>query len=329
MNRRILDIGRGILSKERDGLTLTLERLDESFVRAVELLQTCTGRVAVSGMGKAGLIGAKIAATLSSTGTPAYVLHPADAIHGDLGMVCRDDVALTLSNSGESEELARIIPALKRIGCRVVIITGRPQSRCAALSDVVLDIGRQQEACPLGMAPSSSTTAMLALGDALALTVSEVKGFDAAQYASVHPGGALGRSLMRVEEIMRTGPDCPIISEGATVAEYLDAVLRAPSRAGAAMIVDEFGKLAGIFTHGDLGRLLARVERPGHCAIAEVMTRNPKCVTRGERVAAALAIMQQHRIDELGVVDAERRVVGLIDLQDLLAQGFSQFDDPG
>lgn len=322
----VLALGRRVLEKERVGLDRVLEHLDRSFVQAAELILECAGRAAVTGMGKAGLVGAKIAATFSSTGSPAYVLHPVEAIHGDLGMVCPDDVVLALSNSGESEELIRLIPQLKRIGCRIILITGRSESHCAKLSDVVLNIGKQDEACPLGMAPSSSTTAMLALGDALALTVSEIKGFDREGYAAVHPGGSLGRSLMRVEEIMRTGPDCPTIDVGGTVQDYIDHVLAAPSRAGAAVIVDGDGNLRGFFTHGDLCRLVSKTERPGACKLQDVMTAHPKFVTVGERVAAALAVMQQHKIDELPVVDRQRRVAGMIDIQDLLAAGFSLFE---
>ena len=322
----VLALGRRVVEKERDGLNHVLELLDESFVRAVDVMLHCSGRVAVSGVGKAGLIGAKIAATLSSTGTPAYVLHPVEAIHGDLGMVCVDDVVLALSKSGESGELVTLIPKLKAIGCSVILMTGRPASRGAKLSDIVLNTGKADEACPLGMAPSSSTTAMLALGDALALTVSEIKGFDHKQYAAVHPGGALGRSLMRVEEIMRTADDCPMIGYRGTVQDYLEHVMAAPSRAGAAVVVDDERKLVGFFTNGDLCRLACSVENPRGQKLQDVMTKNPKSVRVGERVAHAHGLMQQYGIDEIPIVDDQRRVVGLIDIQDLLAAGFSLFD---
>ncbi len=322
----MLSVGRRIVASERDGLSQVLELLDESFVRAVEVLLDCTGRVAVCGMGKAGLIGSKVAATLSSTGTPAYDLHPVEAIHGDLGMVHAEDVVLAMSNSGESGELVSLIPQLKKIGCDVILITGRVESRGARLSDIVLSMGKLEEACPLGMAPSTSTTAMLAIGDALALTVSEIKGFDREQYAAVHPGGALGRSLMRVEEIMRTADNCPVIRHGGTVQDYLDHVNAAPARAGAAMIVDDQGELCGIFTNGDLCRLAGQVENPRVQRLQDVMTHNPKAVNVGDRVAQALELMQRFGIDEIPVVDDHQQVVGLIDIQDLLAAGFSLFD---
>ena len=322
----VLSVGRRIVAKERDGLSQVLDLMDESFVRAVELLLDCAGRVAVCGMGKAGLIGSKIAATLSSTGTPAYDLHPVEAIHGDLGMVHADDVVLAMSNSGESGELVSLIPQLKKIGCDVILITGRVESRGAKLSDIVLNMGKLEEACPLGMAPSTSTTAMLAIGDALALTVSEIKGFDREQYAAVHPGGALGRSLMRVEEIMRTAENCPMIRDGGTVQDYLEHVGAAPARAGAAAIVNDRGELCGFFTNGDLCRLAAQVENPRAQKLQDVMTHNPKAVSVGDRVAQALELMQRFGIDEIPVVDDRKLVVGLIDIQDLLAAGFSLFD---
>jgi arabinose-5-phosphate isomerase len=322
----ILSIARRILEAERDGLTTVLSELGPSFREAVERILATQGRVGVTGMGKAGLVGAKIAATLSSTGTAAYTLHPVEALHGDLGMVRAEDVILALSNSGESEEMDRIIPLLQRRGCCVILVTGRPRSRCGRKSDVVLSIGAQTEACPLGMAPSSSTTAMLAIGDALALTVMEVRGFAAEEYAAVHPGGALGRSLMLVEEIMRTGGNCPVVTLPGTVQDCAEAIERAPARAGAAIIVDADGILQGIFTQGDLTRLLSRAERPGQYPLAEVMTRNPKHVVIGDRVARAMEVIQRYGIDEVPVVDQQGRAKGLIDIQDLVARGFSLFD---
>ena len=322
----VLSLGRRVVEKERDALSQVLALMDDAFVRAVDVLLACTGRVAVSGVGKAGLIGAKIAATFSSTGTPAYLLHPVEAIHGDLGMIGVDDVVLLLSNSGESAEIVGLIPKLKKLGCSVIMLTGRSASRGAKLADVVLNMGKLAEACPLGMAPSSSTTAMLALGDALALTVSEIKGFDKEQYVAVHPGGALGRSLMLVEELMRTADDCPTIDHRGTVRDYLEQVMAAPSRAGAAVVVDDQGELKGFFTNGDLCRLASRVDNPGTQKLRDVMTRSPKAVHAGARVAEVLEMMQHYGIDEVPVVDDDDRVVGLVDIQDLLAAGFSLFD---
>jgi arabinose-5-phosphate isomerase len=321
---RILEFGRQVVQRERDGLDVVLKTLDDAFVSAVHHIRNGQGRVAVTGMGKAGLIGAKISATLSSTGTPAFVLHPVEAIHGDLGMIREDDVILALSNSGESDELVALIPLLKGFGCTVILVCGRPESRCAQASDIVLDIGTQVEACPLGMAPSTSTTAMLALGDALALALSDITGFAREQYAAVHPGGALGRSLMRVEEIMRTGERCPTLLATDRVADFLELITRV--RTGAAAVVDDTGGLVGFFSLGDLGRLVTRKPRPGEALLHDVMTPDPKCVQVGQRVAEALQIMRGFQIDEIPVVDDQRTVQGLIDIQDVLARGFSLLD---
>lgn len=325
--QRVLRIASNVLRVETQAIESARERLGPSFVEAVRLMLQCRGRVAVTGMGKAGDIGKKIQATLASTATPAYCLHPVEALHGDLGMIQADDVVLALTKSGETQELMALLPALRSIGCRIILMTGRADSRCAAQSDVVLDIGDSPEACPLGLAPSSSTTAMLALGDALALTVMELKNVRPEQYAVFHPGGALGRSLMKVAEIMRTGTDCPTVPVEGTLDDYSAAVRKAPRRAGAAAIVDAQGALVGFFTHGDLFRLLPGGIDPTRTRMADVMTRSPKQAKETDLVAAALDAMQRHRIDELPVVDAAGRLVGLIDVQDLVAKGFSAFDD--
>ncbi len=314
------------MNRESAAIRAAAERLGPAFVDAVGRIVNCRGRVGVTGLGKAGLIGQKIQATLASTATPSYFLHAAEALHGDLGMVRPDDVIIALSRSGDTGELLRLIPILKSIGASVVLLTGKATSRCAKLSDFVLDIGQEPEACPLGLAPSSSTAAMLALGDALTLTAMFVKDVAPEQYASFHPGGALGRSLMKVEEIMRTGRDCPTVAQTALLFDCLAAMRGAPMRAGAAAVVDDDGKLVGIFTHGDLSRLVERANLSQNPPMTEVMTRNPKQARLGQRVAEVLAIMQQFRIDELPVVDAADKLAGLIDIQDLLAQGFSVLD---
>jgi arabinose-5-phosphate isomerase len=329
--RRIREFGLSVLRKEARAIEAAADALGDAFVEAVQRIVGCRGRVAVTGMGKAGLVGNKIQATLASTATPSYRLHPVEALHGDLGMICPDDVVLMLSRSGESQELVRLAPALKRTGCDILLLTACPQSRLAGLCDVVLDIGTAPEACPLGLAPSSSTAALLAMGDALALSVMELKNVQAEHYARFHPGGALGRSLMRVSEIMRTGDDCPRLGETDTLRAYYDAVLRAPRRAGAASVVDAAGRLVGFFTHGDLFRLtLSAGESAGTAdrPVSEVMIRSPKRVGVNDRVADALALMRRHRIDELPVVDEGDRLVGLLDVQDLIAHGFSVFDEP-
>ena len=329
--RRIRDFGLAVVQKEARAIQAAADVLDDSFVDAVQMLLACSGRVAVVGMGKAGLIGNKIQATLASTATPSYRLHPVEALHGDLGMICPDDVVLALSRSGETEELIQLVPRLKQIGCDVILLTACPRSHLAAMADIVLGIGNEPEACPLGLAPSSSTAAMLALGDALALTVMELKNVQPEHYAMFHPAGALGRSLMKASQIMRTGDDCPIVETGRSLRDYYAAVQRAPRRAGAAAVVDGTGRLVGFFTHGDLFRLIQSADaedQPADRPIAEVMTQSPKRVRASDRVADALVIMRKHRIDELPVVDDEDRVVGLLDVQDLIAQGFSVFDEP-
>ena len=315
-----------MLRKEAQAILAAADRLGDPFAEAVHLLMRCRGRVAVTGMGKAGLIGNKIQATLSSTATAAFFLHPVEALHGDLGMIQPQDVVIALSRSGETQELIELLPSLKRMGCSVILVTARPRSRCAKLADWVLDIGDTSEACPLGLAPSSSTAAMLAVGDALALTVMELKDVQPDQYAAYHPGGTLGRSLMKVGEIMRTGADCPTIPLDGTLQDYYEAIEAAPQRAGAAVIVDGDGRLRGIFTHGDLARLRPTGE-PRVIRMADIMTSPCKSARVTDRVADALRAMRKPRIDELPVIDAADRVVGMIDIQDLIASGFSAFDD--
>ncbi len=324
---QVLELGRNVLRREEKAIAAACARLGDSFVHAVRAMLDCRGRVAVTGMGKAGDIGKKIQATLSSTATPAYCLHPVEALHGDLGTIQSQDVVIALSKSGETQELVSLLPALKNLGCVVILVTANPEAHCAGLADIVLDIGDTPEACPLGLAPSSSTAAMLAVGDALALTVMELKNVQPEQYAAYHPGGALGRSLMRVSEVMRTGADCPVVEIDGTLSDYYEAVMRAPRRAGAAAIVDREGKLVGIFTHGDLFRLRPGTIDPERTLIAEVMTHTPKTARATDRVAEALRPMQQYRLDELPVVNDDGKLVGLIDIQDLVAKGFSAFDD--
>ncbi|NOT01612.1 MAG: KpsF/GutQ family sugar-phosphate isomerase [Phycisphaerales bacterium] len=323
---RVLSRAREIMAREAEAIQTAGARLGASFVEAFELILSSPGRVAVTGMGKAGNIGAKIQATLASTGTPAYTLHPVEALHGDLGMVCSNDVVLALSKSGQTQELAYLIPKLSKLGCKIVLLTGNLRSKCAALSDVVIDIGNTPEACPLGMAPSASTAAMLAVGDALALTLMERKNIRPERYAEFHPGGALGRSLMRVHEIMRVGDDCPRVHPDETLLDYYHAVQRAPRRAGAAMVVDDGGRLTGIFTHGDLARLLGESIHPSSRLVREVMTRSPKHVRQDALVSDAMRLMEAHRIDELPVVDDANVLVGMIDVQDVLAEGYATFD---
>lgn len=323
----VLALGREVLARESAAIAAAQECMGEGFVEAVAMVLACPQRVALTGMGKAGQIGVKIQSTLSSTGTPAYFLHPVEALHGDLGMVHRQDVLVALSNSGFTQEMVELLPLVKRIGCPIIVITGRPGSKCAELADVVLDVGDTPEACPLGLAPSSSTTAMLAMGDALALTVMNLKGVKPEEYAAVHPGGALGRSLMKVREVMRTGADCPTMTAEGAAEDYYEAIDSAPSRAGAAAVIDGSNKLVGIFTHGDLFRLNRRGELLRGRRVSEIMTAHPKSVKQDELVAVAIRLIQEYGLDELPVVDHHERLVGMVDVQDLLQRGFSVFDD--
>ncbi|MCG8590344.1 MAG: KpsF/GutQ family sugar-phosphate isomerase [Proteobacteria bacterium] len=324
-NEAILARGRAVLAAEAQAIQEAHSHLGDAFVAAVRTLLACRGRVCVTGIGKAGLIGAKIQATLASTGTPAYGLHPVEALHGDLGMVHRDDVVIALSKSGGSE-LVQLLPRLRRLGCRILLLTAEPDSPAAEHADDVLFIGDTAEACPLGLAPSSSTASMLALGDALALTVMEQKAVAREQYAAYHPGGALGRSLLRAHEIMRKGADCPRVGTDATLGECYEAILKAPRRAGAGAVVDDDGRLVGIVTQGDFFRLFQDHERLLDQPVQEHMSRDPKRVSTQASVMEALNVMRRHSIDEIPVVGDDDRLAGLIDIQDLVAQGFSVFD---
>jgi arabinose-5-phosphate isomerase len=318
--------GAGVIEAERDALAAIATKLRAAatpeaaaFARAVAAVIACKGHVAVTGVGKAGLVGHKLSATLSSTGTPSFALHPSEAAHGDLGMLRQGDLVIALSNSGESEEVTRLLPIFKRGGNPVIAMTGRDGSTLAKHADIVLSIGHVSEACPLGLAPSVSTTALLALGDALALTVQRERNFGAGDYARFHPAGALGRSLMTVQEAMRSGDAAPTLDENTPTRDVLLAVTRA--RAGAAAIVDKAGTLVGIFTDGDLRRWIERHDwsLPDQQPVHEVMTRNPKRAVVGQLVQEALRTLESHRIDELPVVDAQGRAVGMLDVQDLLA----------
>jgi len=318
----ILQRGQNVLEVEADAIGDALRLLNDTFVDAVQMIVRCKGRICVTGVGKAGLIGQKIHATLASTGTLAYYLHPVEALHGDLGMIHPDDVILALSKSGSSE-LVELLPRLRTMGCSVILLTANLKSKAATHADLVLDIGQTPEACPLGLAPSASTTAMLAIGDAIALTVMELKAIKPEQYASYHPGGALGRYLMKTEEVMRIGTDCPKVFDSDTLGQCYEAILSAPRRTGAAAIVDQSNKLVGIMTHGDFFRLFKSPERNADIAVSEVMTKSPKRIGVNARANDALELMKKHKIDELPVVDDNDHLVGLIDIQDLIDRGFS------
>lgn len=312
--------GRRVLSMEARALDRLSRRLDRRFLQAVQLLQACQGRVVVTGMGKPGLIAQKISATLASLGVPSLWLHPAEAAHGDLGRVTDQDVVLALSQSGETEEMVHLVSILERVGATLIVMTGNRASRIARHAAVVLDTGVEEEAGPGGLVPTASTTAMLALGDALAVTLAEAKGFKTEDFARLHPGGNLGKRLsLTVRDLMRTGPANPIVRPSTPVQQVLLAITKA--RAGSATVVDARGRLIGLFTDGDLRRHLGRDPRLLRRPVRAVMTRHPKSVAASLLAVEALKMLRAHRIDEMPVVDAAQRPVGLLDVQDLLKAG--------
>jgi arabinose-5-phosphate isomerase len=315
--KELLEYGRTVLGAEAGAIGRL--GLDEGFATTVEWILACRGRVVVTGIGKPGFIAQKISATLASTGTPSWYVHPAEAAHGDLGRVTRDDIVLALSNSGETEEILRLLPAIKKIGARVVALTRDRVNPLARGADLVVPIGDVEEACPMGLAPTASTAALLALGDALAMTILKNRPFDREEYALYHPGGKLGRGLMKVREVMRQGSANPVVKEGASLGEALAIMTRTPGRPGAATVVDARGRLVGVFTDGDLRRLVERGGVDFGAPIAKVMSRNPRTVRPEALVADAARVLRQARVDQVPVVDEDDRPVGLLDVQDLLA----------
>ena len=315
--KALVAYGRMVLDTEARAIGAL--RLDERFATAVEWILACKGQVVLTGIGKPGFVAQKISATLASTGTHSIYLHPAEAAHGDLGRVSRSDVIIALSNSGESEEILRLLPAVKRIGARVVAVTRDEQNPLARAADLVVAIGDVEEACPMGLAPTTSTAALLAVGDALAMVVLENRPFGRDEYALYHPGGKLGRHLMKVHELMRGGESNPLVRADAPLKQAVAVMTRTPGRPGAATVVDGRGKLLGVFTDGDLRRLVERQQVDFDVPISTVMTRNPRTVRPDERLLEAARVMREARIDQVPVVDADGRAVGLLDVQDLLA----------
>lgn len=314
-----LDRARRVLEIEIEAVEGLLARLDQRFVEAVELVRSALehkGKIVVVGVGKSGLIGEKIAATLTSTGSTAVVLNSLNALHGDLGVVADGDVILALSYSGETEELLKLLPALARFDVDIIALTGRADSSLGRAARIVLDVSVPREACPLNLAPTSSTTAMLAFGDALAMVVLEARGFRKEDFAKFHPGGSLGRALLlRVREIMRPASDIPFLPPETTVLEVIQTMTR--HRAGAAVLVAADGTLAGIFTHGDFARHFPSHPDLATKPVSDFMTRNPIVIEADKLAAEVLAIMRSHRIDDLVVIDGDRRPLGLVDSQDL------------
>jgi arabinose-5-phosphate isomerase len=314
-----LRLARDIVRHEGDSLVRLARQLDDSFCAAVDLIASCPGNVLVCGMGKAGLIGQKIAATLASTGTRAFFLHPAEALHGDLGRVCAADVALVLSQSGETAEVLQVLPAFEAAGASVVAITCRGQSSLARQATATICLGAIDEAGPLALAPTATTTAMLAVGDALALVVSEMRGFCREDFARNHPGGSLGRHLMRVEQAMRPLAECRVARDAETARNVFIERRRAGRRSGAIMLVDEAGVLSGIFTDSDLARLFERArESELDGPMARLMTRHPKRIVAGAMLADAVHLMANSKISELPVVDAAGIPLGMLDVTDLV-----------
>ncbi|WP_125076929.1 KpsF/GutQ family sugar-phosphate isomerase [Pseudoxanthomonas sp. SGT-18] len=309
--------GRRVFQVEAQALEAVGQRVGEDFARACRLILGSRGRLVCTGMGKSGHVARKIAATLASTGTPAFFVHPGEAGHGDLGMITDADIVLALSYSGESDEVLMLLPALRRQGNKVIAMTGRPQSTLAREADIHLDVGVPAEACPLHLAPTSSTTASLAMGDALAVALLEARGFTADDFARSHPAGSLGRRLLlHVTDVMHGGEELPCVGEDASVAEALVEMSR--KRLGMTAIAAADGRLAGIFTDGDLRRALDRGIDVRQARIAEVMTRNPRTIDAGQMATEAAHLMERHRINGLIVVDAEQRPVGALNVHDLL-----------
>ena len=314
----LVDRGRRVLALEAEAIQAAARGLGTTFARAVELLAAAHGRVIVSGVGKSGLIARKIAATFTSTGTPATFLHPVDSLHGDLGIVGRDDVAVLLSKSGESDEMFGLVGQLKRLGVPIIALTGDADSLLARTATVVLEAGVREEACPETLAPTASTTVALALGDALAVTLLEVKGFRREDFASLHPAGALGRRLLqRVGDVMVTS-DLPTLTPDRPMRE---CVVLLAERRGTVAVVDGAGALTGVVTAGDLARLMERTDKFLDIPVADVMTKAPKTTTADELAGAAVSLMERHGIMALPVLDGGRKVVGIVHLHDLMKAG--------
>jgi arabinose-5-phosphate isomerase len=315
----LVDLGRQALSIEIDGLRAQLPRLGADFARACRICLTCRGRVVVTGMGKSGHIAGKLAATLASTGTPSFFVHPGEASHGDVGMITRDDALIALSNSGETEEILTILPVIKRLGVPLIAFTGNADSSLARVASVHLDIGVPEEACPLNLAPTASTTAALAVGDALAVALLKARGFTEEDFARSHPAGTLGRRLIYVRDVMRIGEHVPTVREDTTLA---DGLLEVTSKGlGMTAVVDQQQHVLGVFTDGDLRRALDRAADLRRTLMREVMSRNAKTAKPGTLAAEAVHLMETHRITSLIVVDEANKIVGALNVHDLLRAG--------
>ncbi len=317
----IIEEGKRVVEVELQAVKALLDRIDENFAKAVDILYNCKGRVVFTGMGKSGIIARKIAATMASTGTPSFFLHPAEGVHGDLGMIAKGDVVVAISNSGKTKEVLEVIPVVKRLGLKLIAMTGDVNSELAKRADVVLDVSVAQEACPLGLAPTASTTATLVMGDALAMALLKRKGFKKEDFAFVHPAGSLGkRLLLRVEDLMHVGDDVPKVEPDTPMKDVVIEI--SSKRLGMAAVVDGEGRLVGVITDGDLRRLIERMGKAMFDAKAkDVMTRNPKTISKDALAVRALGEMERYSITSLVVVDEEKKVEGVIHLHDLLKSG--------
>jgi len=308
-----------VLDIEIEAVKKLYDRIDDSFISAVNILLNTKGRVVVTGMGKSGLIGRKISATLASTGTPSFFLHPAEASHGDLGMVSRDDTVLAISNGGETQELINILPVLKRFGVEIIAMTGKTRSTLAQYSDVVLDISVEKEACPLNLAPTASTTVTLVLGDMLAVTLLNAKKFKEEDFAMFHPGGSLGKRFIKVSDLMITGDGIPFVASGTKLVDAIPLI--SAKKKGMAVVVDPSNKLLGIFTDGDARRMLEKKLNVEILIIDDVMSRTPKTVNSDRMAEFALRQIEENQITSLVVVEPDKTVVGIIHIHDLLKAG--------
>lgn len=316
----ISDLAKEVLQIEADSITSLKDRIDAGFEKAIDILYQCKGRVIITGMGKSGHIGRKIAATLSSTGTPSYFLHPAESTHGDSGLITRDDVVISISNSGETSELMNLLPLIERFGVKMIAMTGKPQSTLGKKSDVVLDISVEKEACPLGKAPTASTTATLAMGDAIAICLLKKRGFTEEDFLMFHPSGALGKGVLyHVSDLMITGDRIPVVNESNNFHDTIQLI--SAKRLGCAIITNNNGVMTGILTDGDIRRTLLKYENTSNLLARDVMTQNPKVILESDLAAKALHIMEKHSITSLAVCNEFGRPVGLVHIHDLLKAG--------
>ncbi|WKZ32003.1 MAG: KpsF/GutQ family sugar-phosphate isomerase [Thermodesulfobacteriota bacterium] len=318
LTKDAIETAKRVLAIEAEAVRALIDRLDADFARAVDIICAAPGKVVVCGMGKSGIIGQKIASTLASTGTPSFFLHPAEGVHGDLGMLMKTDVLIAISNSGETEELIKIIPIVKRMGLKMIAMTGRKDSTLARHGDAVLDVGVAEEACPLGLAPTASTTATLAMGDALAVALIEKKGFRVEDFAGLHPAGSLGRKLQKVSELMHSGSAMPKVGPGASMK---DAIFEMTAKRMGLTGVFEGERLAGVITDGDLRRALEKGSDIMGLSAREVMHRNPKTIPGDSLAEAALRMMEEHSITSLFVTGEDGATVGVVHMHDLLKAG--------